>query len=130
MLPPDPEGLVGYPFWGHRLPPGGLKSRKGKSRYPIGECRRLAGHHEFEARSYVDCGPNRSCDRTPLRVQGVNTFDRLGIGIVPLQLVVDVNPFDHEHFAFELNLTGRFTNELAAACINPTRLQRAPEGTG
>lgn len=53
-----------------------------------------------------------------------------GLPLVPtkLQMIPNVNPLDHEHFVFRLNLPSDFRKQPAVARGNLARLQRAPEG--
>jgi hypothetical protein len=60
----------------------------------------------------------------------VDAFEDLGVDSVARKLVVDVDTFDNEHLAVELDLADGFADQLAVTCVYPARLQRAPEGAG
>lgn len=46
------------------------------------------------------------------------------------QVIDHMNAFDHEHAVFIDDFARRFRNQLAFACVNLARFQRAPEGSG
>jgi hypothetical protein len=47
-----------------------------------------------------------------------------------VEAVVGVDPLDYEDSVLQRDLAGHFGGEISARCIDPTRLQRAPEGAG
>lgn len=61
----------------------------------------------------------------------VNPLDRGAVLIVDSpELVDDRNPTNDEHLALFLHLSRDPTDECSVACVDTTRLQRAPECPG
>ncbi len=48
----------------------------------------------------------------------------------PFELVRDVDAFDDEHTIFCFDVANRVRNQIAAACVDLARLQRASQGAG
>jgi hypothetical protein len=60
----------------------------------------------------------------------MNAVHYVRIDTLAVQPVVHMDSLDHENLAIELYFSRRFPDQLAAACIYPTRLQRASQGAG
>ena len=60
----------------------------------------------------------------------VRTFGQLALIRVELQMIADVNAFDHKHLPILLDLADSLGCQNAFPSRNFARLQRAPEGSG
>lgn len=59
----------------------------------------------------------------------MHPLDGVAMLLVRFEVVGDEYPSDHQDLAVLADLTSDVGLELAAACVDPTRLQRAPEGS-
>ena len=89
--------------------------------------RRLA--RELELGGDLDRTAYAPGHRAPCGMKAVRPF-----GSIPLvvwatgQCVVNANPFDHKHLVFQDDITFRLRAQPSLAGVDPTRIQRAPEG--
>ena len=63
-------------------------------------------------------------------MEAVHPLGRLAVLLVCHEAVSHVDPADDEHLAVLADVTPHLGRQLAAACIDSARLQRAPEGSG
>lgn len=81
-----------------------------------------------QLRGDVDGVPNAASHRAVVGVEAVGPF-RLLAGFVAVDAfegVRHMDPFDDEDLAVLFDLADRFRYEVSVACVNATRLQRAP----
>lgn len=65
-----------------------------------------------------------------ISVDGMNALDGLAHFLRRAKLVVDRNAADDENVSIEFDFPNRFRAEPSIRCVNLTRFQRAPEGSG
>jgi len=57
-------------------------------------------------------------------------LDHIGVFILRLKVITNMNAFDHEHPILNFNLSLSFTYQSPFICLDSARFQRAPEGSG
>ncbi len=111
--------------------------RSGVEQLELEFCRALDGgpsgveQLELEFCRALDGGPDRAVDRTARHVMLERPLDLGAVDVgLDAQAISDMDPLDHKHAVFDLDLARCLTDEPAVACVDLTRLQRASEGAG
>ena len=89
------------------------------------------GLNEAQFGAHRDAGADALVDRTPRGVMRVRSLRGLALVVgAARQGVVHADPLDDEDPVFYLDVTFGSRHQLAAARIDPARLQRATQGAG
>jgi len=84
---------------------------------------------ELQFRTDRDCAGDADGHWTAAGVKLVRPQRRLSLIVrAALQAVADADPLDHQHLLFQDHVPLSLRAERAVRCVDPTRLQRAPEG--
>jgi hypothetical protein len=90
--------------------------------------RRLTLGTQVEAGGDGDAAADRAGDRAAIRVEAEHPLDRGPLGLLGGQPVGDVDAFDDQDLAVQLDLADRVCLETTVSGRDAARLQRAPEG--
>src|SRR5918996_5271144 len=87
----------------------------GSIRRKLGQARFL---HEFERRTNFDCALNRARNWAVLRMDFMNSLNRLPLVRRRFEPVAHVNALDHKHVSFKLNFSGGLRSQLVVASVD------------